>query len=139
MEVFPNEQHLASWAGMSPGNNESAGKKKNSRITHGNKYLRTMLVQAGWAASRTKNTYLGSKYKSLVGRRGKKKALIAVGHKILIAAYHILKDKVVYKDLGTEHLENLNKQKQIVHHLRRLKELGEDIVIVNKDTGEKVA
>lgn len=98
-----------------------------------------MLVQAAWAASRTKNTYLGSKYKSLVVRRGKKKALIAVGHKILIAAYHILQDKVIYKDLGTEYLENLNKQKQISHHLKRLKELGQRLTIVNEDTGEKVA
>lgn len=98
-----------------------------------------MLVQAAWAASRTKNTYLGSKYKSLVGRRGKKKALIAVGHKILIAAYHILQDKVIYKDLGTEHLENLNKQKQVNHHLKRLKELGKTLIVVDPDTGEKIA
>lgn len=98
-----------------------------------------MLVQAAWSACRTKNTYLRSKYKSLVGRRGKKKALIAVGHKILIATYHILRDKVKYKDLGTEHLENLNKQKQISHHLRRLKDLGQELIIVDQDTGEKVA
>ena len=98
-----------------------------------------MLVQAAWAASRTKNTYLGSKYRSLAGRRGKKKALIAVGHKILIAAYHILQDKVVYKDLGTEHLEKLKKQKQIGHHLKRLKELGQKLIVVDENTGKKIA
>ena len=126
MSQFPDSKHLASWAGMSPGNNESGGKKKSGRITHGNKYLRSLLVQCAWAATRTKNTYLRSKYDSLAARRGKKKALIAVGHKILIAIYHMLQDKVEYKDLGTDHLENLNKNKQIKHHIKRLKELGVD-------------
>ena len=83
-------------------------------------------MQCAWAATRTKNTYLRSKYDSLVTRRGKKKALIAVGHKILIAIYYILQDKVVYKDLGADHLENLNKSKQIKHHIKRLRELGID-------------
>jgi transposase len=126
MEQFPSERHLASWAGMSPGNNESAGKKKSSRITHGDKYLKILLVQCAWAATRTKNTYLRCKYDSLVVRRGKKRALIAVGHKILIAAYFILKDQVAYKDLGVEFLENKRKNNQIQHHIKRLKELGID-------------
>lgn len=90
-----------------------------------------MLVQMAWAATRTKGTYLRSKYDSLVGRRGKKKALIAVGHKILIAAYFILKDKVAYKDLGTDFLDNKRKDKQIAHHLKRLKELGIELADVN--------
>lgn len=129
MEQFHSEQHLASWAGMSPGSNESAGKKKSSRITHGDKYLKVLLVQCAWAATRTKNTYLRSKYDSLVGRRGKKKALVAIGHKILIAAYFILKDKVGYKELGPEYLQGLTKEKQISRHLKILKELGVDLVI----------
>jgi hypothetical protein len=78
-----------------------------------------ILVQCGWAATRTKGTYLRSKYDSLVGRRGKKRALIAVGHKILIAAYFILKDQTTYKELGIEFLENKKKDKQIQHHLKR--------------------
>lgn len=114
MEQFPDEKHLASWAGMSPRSNESAGKKKSSRITHENKYLRTMLVQFAWAATRTKGTYLRAKYDSLVVRRGKKRALIAVGHKILIATYFILKDKVEYKELGYKYLQNLKKDKKII-------------------------
>jgi len=129
MTQFPNEQHLASWAGMSPGNNESAGKKKSSRTTHGNKYLKTMLVQFAWASTRTKNTYLRSKYDSLVVRRGKKRALIAVGHKILIAAYFILKDKVVYKELGVEFLQDKKKDKQISRYTKLLKELGVEVEI----------
>jgi transposase len=127
MGQFPSEQHLASWAGMCPGNNESAGKKKSGRITHGNNYLKIVLVQCGWAATRTKGTYLRSKYDSLVGRRGKKRALIAVGHKILIATYFILKNQIPYKELGNEFLENKKKDKQILHHLKRLKELGIEV------------
>ncbi|WP_297336818.1 IS110 family transposase [Algoriphagus sp.] len=127
MDRFPNEQHLASWAGMSPGSNESAGKKKSSRTTHGDKYLKSMLTQFAWAATRTKNTYLRSKYESLVGRRGKKKALVAIGHKILIAAYFILKDKTTYKELGAEYLESRKKDRQIQHYLDKLRELGVEL------------
>jgi transposase len=130
MNKFPNEQHLASWAGMCPGNNESAGKKKSGKTTHGNNYLKIILVQCGWAATRTKGTYLRSKYDSLVGRRGKKKALIAVGHKILIATYFILKNEIPYKELGNEFLENKKKDKQILHHMKRLKELGVNVEAV---------
>jgi len=92
------------------------------------------LVQCAWAATRTKQTYLRSKYDSLVGRRGKKRALVAVGHKILIAAYFILKDKVAYKELGPEYLQDLKKEKQINRHLKLLKELG-----VNLEVKEHVA
>ena len=87
------------------------------------------MVQFAWAATRTKGTYLRSKYDSLVGRRGKKRALIAVGHKILVAAYFILKDKVAYKELGAEYLQELKKGKQIKRHIQLLKELGVDIEI----------
>jgi hypothetical protein len=87
------------------------------------------LVQFAWAATRTKGTYLRSKYDSLAGRRGKKRALIAVGHKILVAAYFILKDKVAYKELGAEYLQELKKGKQIKRHIQLLKELGVDIEI----------
>ncbi|WP_185968874.1 transposase [Carboxylicivirga sp. M1479] len=129
MDQFPNEQHLASWAGMSPGSNESAGKKKSTRITHGDKYLKVLLVQCAWAATRTKNTYLRSKYDSLVGRRGKKRALVAIGHKILIAAYYILQDKVAYRELGAEYLQEIKKEKQIKRHIQLLKEMGVEIEI----------
>lgn len=129
MDQFPNEQHLASWAGVSPGNNESAGKKKSSRTTHGDKYLKALLTQFAWAATRTKNTYLRSKYDSLVGRIGKKRALVAIGHKILVAIYFILKDEVAYRELGPDYLSELRKEKQVSKHLRILKELGVDVEI----------
>jgi len=87
------------------------------------------VVQCAWAATRTKGTYLRSKYDSLVGRRGKKKALIAVGHKILITTYFILKDKVTYKELGADYLEKMTKEKQVKRYLQRLKELGVEVEI----------
>ncbi len=86
-------------------------------------------MQCAWAATRTKNTYLRSKYDSLVGRRGKKRALVAIGHKILVAAYYILKDKVAYKELGAEYLQELRKEKQIKRHIQLLKEMGVEIEI----------
>lgn len=98
MSQFPNHKHLASWAGMCPGNNESAGKKMSSRTTRGNKYLKTTLVEAAWVATRTKtNPILAQKHKTIALRRGSKKATIAIGHKILTAAYFILRDKTPYK------------------------------------------
>lgn len=131
MERFPSAEHLSSWAGMSPGNNESAGKKKPSRTTYGNKCLKSTLTECGWGASRTKKTYLSEKYHSLVGRRGKKRALVAVGHKILVIAYHILKEKVGYKELATEHLKKKG-QKVIRHHIKRLESLGYEVLITKK-------
>lgn len=123
MGQFPTHRHLASWAGVCPGSNESAGKNKSGRTTHGNKNLRALLTQLGWAASRTKGTYFGAKYKSLVGRRGKKKAIIALGHKILVAAYFIIKDNMEFKELGPEHLDNFRKDKLIAYYKKQLQQL----------------
>jgi transposase len=113
MTAFPSEKHLASWPGVCPGNNESAGKKKSERITHGNKTLKTALVEAAWAASHTKDSFLRRKYNNLVSRRGKKKALIAVGHKILCAAYFILKNMEEYCEPNDTALIEKRKQAQI--------------------------
>jgi transposase len=98
MGKFISAKHLASWAGVCPGNNQSAGKKLSARSTQGNKYLKTTLIEASWASSHTKNTYLSFKYYSISKRRGKKKAALAVGHQILNAAYHILRDNTPYKE-----------------------------------------
>lgn len=129
MDRFPTEGHLSSWAGMSPGNNESAGKKKNGHTTFGNKCLKATLTEAGWAASRTKNTYFNSKYHSLVGRRGKKRALVAVGHKILIACYHILRNKTEYKELGATYLDGRKKDRIVRSYLKRLQNLGYGVTL----------
>ena len=123
MGQFPDQNHLASWAGVCPGSNESAGKNKSGRITYGNKYLRSLLVECGWASSRTKNTYMSAKYKSMVGRRGKKKTIIALGHKILIATYFIIKDKVAYNELGPDHLNNFRKDRLVAYYKRQLEKL----------------
>jgi transposase len=131
MDRFPSAEHLSSWAGMSPGNNESAGKKKPAKTTHGNKCLKTTLTESAWAASRKRGTYLKSKYESLVGRRGKKRALIAVGHKILIMCYQILKYKVSYKELGMDYLDKRKKDKIVKSYVKRLCNLGYNVLLEN--------
>ncbi|PSL36090.1 transposase IS116/IS110/IS902 family protein [Chitinophaga ginsengisoli] len=98
MSVFPSGQHLASWAGVCPGNNESAGKKKSSRVTHGNKILKTVLVEAAWTATRVKNGWLKNKYYAIIARRGKKRALLAIAHKILIAVIRYSKKVCLIKN-----------------------------------------
>jgi transposase len=129
MDIFPTEMHLSSWAGMSPGNNESAGKKKPGTTTHGNKFLRSMLTEFAWVAAKTKGTYLSAKYRSLVGRRGKKKTLVAVGHKILIMCYHILKYKVPYKELGGNYLDDRKKDRITKSYIKRLNSLGYTVTL----------
>lgn len=124
MSVFPTEHHLASWAGVCPGNNESAGKKKSERSNQGNKSLKTALTEAAWAASRTKGAYFKAKFESLSSRRGRKKALIAIAHKILISAYFILKNGEEYRAPDQERWLEKRKQAQIKSCLRRLHELG---------------
>ena len=129
MGRFPSEGHLSSWAGMSPGNNESAGKKKPGSTTYGNKCLKTMLTEFGWVASKTKDTYFRSKYHSLVGRRGKKKALVALGHKILIMCYHILRYKCAYKELGGDYLDRRRKDRLTRSYIKKLNHLGYEVIL----------
>lgn len=124
MEQFPSHKHLASWAGMSPGNNESAGKNRSGKTTQGNKWLKTKLVEGAWSAARSKDSYLASKYRSLVRRKGPKKAILAVGHKILIAAYHIIKAKKRYQELAGTYLDKYRKDKLINFYKGQLAKLG---------------
>ena len=127
MSVFPDDKHIASWAGMCPGNNESAGKKKSGSTTHGNKQLRAVLCECSWAASRTKGTFLSSKYKKMVARRGKKRTIVALGHNILVIAYHMLKNKTHFKELGEDFMDEKKRKNKIRYHQNILKELGVDI------------
>lgn len=101
MEQFPTAQHLASWAGLAPGNHESAGKRKSTKTGKGNPHIKSALCEAAWAASRSRNTLLSVKYWSLASRRGKKKALIAIGRRMLSIAYRLRIDKAPYKELLT--------------------------------------
>jgi len=123
MGVFENVSQLSSWAGVCPGNNESAGKRRSSRIPKGNVYLKTALVEAANSAAKAKGTYLRDKFYRLKARRGYKRAAVAVGHKILVAIYHMLSQQVSYNDLGDLYLDKLNKNhltRNLVHRLERL-------------------
>jgi len=129
MDRFPTANHLASWAGMCPGNNESAGKRKSGKTTKGSRYVRAALVQAAWAASHQKGTYLAAQYKRLVKRMGKKKALVAVGHSILVIAYHVLQTRRPYQDLGGDYFERRNVDKQRKRLIRQLESLGMKVTV----------
>jgi len=124
MNRFPSHAHLASWAGVSPGNHESAGKRKSGRATHGNKWLKAALVEAALAASKTKGSYLKARYQRLVSRRGKKRAALAVGHTILTIAYHIIKEHCVFLELGADFFDRLNEQHLINRLTKRINALG---------------
>lgn len=123
MSRFPTADHLASWAGVSPGNNESAGKRRSGKTRPGNKALRAALNQAAHAVAHTKNTYLAAQYHRLAARRGKKKAVVAVMHSILVIAYHLIQRHEPYQDLGGDYFDKQKPEataKRLVKHLERL-------------------
>jgi len=127
MDQFPTAAHLASWAGMCPGNNESAGKRKSGKTTKGNRWLRRCLSQAAWAASRTKDTYLSAQYRQIAKRRGKKRAIIAVAHSILRIVYHLLATGTTYEDLGGDYFDRLRPERLRRYYVNRLQKLGYDV------------
>ena len=129
MDQFPSAEHLASWAGMCPGNNESAGKRKSGATPKGNRWLRRTLNQSAWAASHTKNTYLSAQYRRLASRRGKKRAIVAIGHTMLKIVYHMLKHKVSYHDLGNDYFDRLNSESLKRHLVKRLEKLGHKVTL----------
>ena len=124
MSVFGSVSQVVSWAGVCPGNHESAGKRQSGRTTKGNVYLKTALVEAANAAARAKGTYLREKFFRLKARRGHKRAAMAVAHKILVAAYHMLSEQVSYNDLGDAYLDQLSKKHLTRTLVRRLERLG---------------
>jgi transposase len=124
MSVFLNAWHAASWAGVCPGNHQSANRSKSAPARKGNVHLRTALVQAAISAARTKGTYLKEKYHRLKARRGPKRAALAVGHKILIAAYHMIAQQKDYSDLGNVYLDNLARQRTTKGLVARLSRMG---------------
>jgi transposase len=128
MRRFPTAGHLASWAKLAPGNNESAGKHYSGATGHGNRWLRSGLVQAAWAAVKVKTSYLASCYHRLAGRRGAKRAIIAVAHRMLNAIYHILTHHEPYRDLGATYLDERNRVSLIKRTERRFKDLGYRVV-----------
>jgi transposase len=123
MNRFPSEGHLASWAAMCPGSNESAGKRRSSRTPKGNSWLKRALVQAAWAASHTKGTYLAAYYRRLAARRGRKRALVALGHTLLGIIYHMIRNRTLYADLGGDYFERRDREaltRRLVNRLQRL-------------------
>lgn len=124
MTVFPTSRHAAAWAGVCPGNNESAGKRAHQTKRHGNVHLATALVQSAFAASKKRGSYLKERFWRLSSRRGKKRAAMAVAHSILIAAYEMLRQNADYRDLGAEYLDQLSKTSIKKRAVRRLESMG---------------
>jgi transposase len=129
MSRFPTAGHLISWAGLCPKNDQSAGKRRSTRMKKGAPWLKSTLVQCAWCASRTKGSYLQAQYLRLRSRRGAKKAVCAVAASILTAAYHMLKNGTVYQDLGASYFDNRAKDKQALRLVSRLKNLGFQVQI----------
>lgn len=129
MKQFPSANHLASWVGVCPGNNESAGKRKSGKTPKGSKWLRRALAEIAWVVSHTKNTYLSAQYHRLASRRGKKKAVWALAHTILTICYHILKNKVPYKDLGHNYFEQLHPEQLKRYLVKKLEKLGHKVIL----------
>ena len=124
MGRFPSAAHLCSWAGVSPGNHQSAGKRKHGRTNKGNKTLKSMLAQCAKAASKVKNSYFFAQYQRIAARRGKNRATIAVAHSILTVIWHILKHNVPYRDLGADYYDGFHREHKIKAYLKRLQALG---------------
>jgi transposase len=124
MSRFPSAAHLISWACICPRSDESAGKRRSTRIRKGSPWLKTTLVQAAWAAVNKKDSYLRAQFHRIKARRGAKKAIIAVAASILTAIYHMLKNGTTYQDLGPQHFDRRSKAQQADRLLKRLADLG---------------
>ncbi|MEZ4613047.1 MAG: IS110 family transposase [Caldilineaceae bacterium] len=127
MTRFPTARHAAAWAGVAPGHNESAGKRRSGQSRRGNRWLRAALAQAAWAASHTKDTYLAAQFHRLAARRGKKRAIVAVGHSILVIAYHMLRKRQPYRELGHDFFDQRKRDTTVRHLIRRLEKLGVEV------------
>jgi transposase len=131
MRRFPNEHHLASWAGLSPGNHESAGKRRTGRTNPANPWLRATLCQCALAAGRKKGSYYWAQYRRIAARRGRKRAVIAVAHSQIVAIYHLL-DGDEYRDLGADHFDKLAPDRLKRNLVARLERLGYKVTLEDK-------
>jgi len=134
MSRFPSAGHLASWAGVAPGNNESAGKRRSAKTKKGNKLLRAALNQAAHAAARSKNTYLSAQYRRLAARRGKKRAIVALEHSILVIAFHLILRKEPYRELGGNYFDNRRPHATAHRLVKRLEQLGFSVSLQQSST-----
>jgi transposase len=129
MNQFPNEDHISSWAGVCPGNNETGGKRKSGKTTKGCVWLKAALGEIAWAASRTKGTYLTAHYRRICRRRSKKIAIVASAHTILVIIYHMIKHRLPYRELGDEYFNKVDKEKIKNSMIKRLEKLGYKVQI----------
>lgn len=128
MSVFPSAAHLASWAGLCPGNSESAGKRLSGRTRKGNRYLRRLLIQSGWAISHKKDCYLTALFYRIAAHRGMKKAAVAVAHRILMIAYYVIRDGAEYREQGGDFFDRQDPRKTAKRLAKRLERLGFAVV-----------
>jgi transposase len=129
MSRFASDKHLASWAGVCPGNKQSGGKRLSGKTTHGNPYLRAVLGEVAWAISHTKDNYLSAQFHRIARRRGKQKAVVAVSHSVLIILYHMLREDKPYSDLGPDYFERLEATRIERYHVRQLEQLGYTVTL----------
>jgi transposase len=129
MEQFPSAGHLASWAGLCPGNNESAGKHYSGKTGGGNVWLKRILCQVAWAASHTRNTYFTALFRRIAAKRGKKRAILAVAHSILVTIYALLKNQRTYQDLGSDYFDKKNADGLKRYCLRKLEAMGHKVTL----------
>jgi transposase len=126
---FPTEKHLAAWAGMAPGQHESAGKRKSGKTRKGSPWLRSALVEAARAAARTKGTYAAAQYHRIAGRRGAKRAAVAVGHSLLVASYHMLDKGMAYEELGGQYFDERDRTEVVRRCKQRIEKLGYHVTL----------
>ncbi len=132
MNQFPEDKHLTAWAGLAPGNNESGGKRYSGRTRKGNQTLRTTMIQVAHAARRKKGSYASALYSRLVGRRGKKRAIVAVARSLLVSIYHMLNRQEAYEDLGSDYFQERRKESKVDYLTRQLSKLGYEVQLTSQ-------
>src|SRR5215471_1652225 len=134
MEQFPSARHAASWGGVCPGNHESAGKRLGGRTRKGNPWLRRILGQSAWAAARTKNSYVAVQFRRLAAKRGRKRAIVAVGHSLLVTGYYLLRKQCMYQDPGADYFDRINAEGLKRYLVKRLESLGQKVTLQPSDS-----
>jgi hypothetical protein len=129
MSVFPDAEHCASWAGLCPGTQESAGKQKSGKPKKGDRYLRRILTQSAWAISHKKDGYLRALFHRVKARRGWSKAIVAVAHKLVVIAFHMMRDMVPYRELGGDYFDRLNPERAARRLVARLERPGYPVTL----------
>jgi len=127
--AFPSERHLAAWAGLSPGNRQSGGRRRAARTRHGNPWLKAALTEAGWAASRCKDSYFRARYRRLAARRGRKRAVVAVAHSLATSIYVMLRHDIPFADLGGDYFDRRDRDRREQRALATLRNLGYDVAL----------